>query len=448
MPRKPVVPKYRRHANGQVFVQIKGRRLYLGKFGSQESHDRYAKFIADLPKAAERIAAQRSSRFPARFSINELIVAYMRHAQEYYRKPAQDGKSEETSEVTNLKYALRPLAEKFGATDAIDFDTVRLKGLRQTLIEADLCRSVVNKRISLIRRVFRWAAEEKMLPSSVWHDLKTLRDLRAGRTLAREAPRVPPVAESVVNATLPYLPPIVADMVMLQRHTGCRPGEVCGLRPCDVDRRTDVWAYTPASHKTQHHGRERIVFIGPRAQAILSQYLKRPAEACCFSPAESERVRLAELHLARVTPIEQGNRPGTNQKGRRKPLADRYTKDTYNRAIRHAVDRLNGQRLSEWLNQRGAINKKLIRRILRAIRGRPEGYRDTLLRRLKIEVLTIGFVPRWSPNQLHHSAATEIRRRFGLEMSRVVLGHSEIQTTQIYAERDLAAAAAVMREVG
>jgi site-specific recombinase XerC len=55
---------------------------------------------------------------------------------------------------------------------------------------------------------------------------------------------------------------------------------------------------------------------------------------------------------------------------------------------------------------------------------------------------------RWAPNQLRHTAATELRSRFGLEATQVVLGHAKADITQVYAERDLAKAAAVMREVG
>jgi site-specific recombinase XerC len=54
----------------------------------------------------------------------------------------------------------------------------------------------------------------------------------------------------------------------------------------------------------------------------------------------------------------------------------------------------------------------------------------------------------WSPNQLRHSAATEIRKRFGLEATQVVLGHSAADVTQVYAERDMEKAAAVMAQVG
>jgi site-specific recombinase XerC len=55
---------------------------------------------------------------------------------------------------------------------------------------------------------------------------------------------------------------------------------------------------------------------------------------------------------------------------------------------------------------------------------------------------------RWSPNQLRHAAATEIRQRFGLEAAQVVLGHSRADVTQVYAERDNGLAAKIMSEVG
>jgi hypothetical protein len=46
------------------------------------------------------------------------------------------------------------------------------------------------------------------------------------------------------------------------------------------------------------------------------------------------------------------------------------------------------------------------------------------------------------------TAATEIRKRFGLEAAQVALGHAGADVTQIYAERDLQKAAQVMAEVG
>ncbi len=46
-----------------------------------------------------------------------------------------------------------------------------------------------------------------------------------------------PVDDSIIEATLPHLQPVVADMVRLQRLTGARPGEICSIRPADVNRR-------------------------------------------------------------------------------------------------------------------------------------------------------------------------------------------------------------------
>jgi site-specific recombinase XerC len=57
-------------------------------------------------------------------------------------------------------------------------------------------------------------------------------------------------------------------------------------------------------------------------------------------------------------------------------------------------------------------------------------------------------VEHWHPNQLRHLQGTEVRRRYGLEAAQVVLGHSKADVTQVYAERDLALAERIAREVG
>jgi len=41
-----------------------------------------------------------------------------------------------------------------------------------------------------------------------------------------------------------------------------------------------------------------------------------------------------------------------------------------------------------------------------------------------------------------------IRKRFGLEASRVILGHEDVRATQIYAEEDRDRGVEVMRRIG
>ena len=55
---------------------------------------------------------------------------------------------------------------------------------------------------------------------------------------------------------------------------------------------------------------------------------------------------------------------------------------------------------------------------------------------------------RWAPNQLRHTAATEIRKAFGLEAAQIALGHSQANITQVYAERDMAKGIEVARRIG
>ena len=106
-----------------------------------------------------------------------------------------------------------------------------LKAVRQAMIDAGRCRTLINKDVSRIRALFRWAVEQELLPVAVQQALQTVAGLRKGRSAAREAEPVGPVPVEVVEATLPHLSPQVAAMVRLQLLTGARPGEVVACGP-------------------------------------------------------------------------------------------------------------------------------------------------------------------------------------------------------------------------
>jgi integrase len=57
-------------------------------------------------------------------------------------------------------------------------------------------------------------------------------------------------------------------------------------------------------------------------------------------------------------------------------------------------------------------------------------------------------VTHWHPHQLRHNAATRLRRDFGLEVARVIPGHSSAAVTEVYAEVDLRMAAEAMGLAG
>src|SRR5262249_20920231 len=219
-----------------------------------------------------------------------------------------------------------------------------------------------------------------------------------------------------VETSLPFLPPTVRAMVGFQRLTGCRPDEVCRIRPLDIDMNNSAcWVYRPGSdqgqhgqHKTSHHGHERLVLIGPRAQEVLRPYLGMKLDAYCFNPAESERRRSEARREARQTPL-------TPSQGARRPKVrckraprDHYDETSYRNAVYRACDRAFP--VPERLSPRQGGNGKRESRTAWWARLTPEE---------KGEVRAWRRQHRWRPNQLRHSAATAIRARFGVEAAKV-----------------------------
>lgn len=216
-------------------------------------------------------------------------------------------------------------------------------------------------------------------------------------------------------------------MVELQRLTGMRPSEVCTVRARDIDRSADVWCYRPASHKTEHHGHDRTIYFGPKARALVEPWLRPDPDAFLFQPAEAESERRAARSAARVTPASCGNVPGSNRR-RRPSIApgDRYTPASYRRAIQRAC-------------QATFEMPSVLRRPSRDPVAEGE-------RRTQADAWRRQFC--WHPHQLRHGTATRIRREFGLEAAKVVLGHRTLTATQVYAEQDVSKAKQVMTQVG
>src|SRR5262249_51489950 len=150
------------------------------------------------------------------------------------------------------------------------------KAVRAEFVKADLCRGECNKRTRHVVRAFKWGVGNELVPPHVLQALKAVDGLKAGRSAARESKRVEPVPDDFVDAVLPHLSKQVAAMVVLQRLTAMRSGEVTTMKTGEIETSGKVWMYRPATHKTAHHGRQRVIPLGPLAQAILRLWL-RPA---------------------------------------------------------------------------------------------------------------------------------------------------------------------------
>ena len=76
-------------------------------------------------------------------------------------------------------------------------------------------------------------------------------------------------------------------MVQLQLLTGCRAGEVMVMRGCELTPGDPNWVYRPHLHKNSWRGQERVIYLGPRAQAIIRDFLKDDPSEFIFSPRDA-----------------------------------------------------------------------------------------------------------------------------------------------------------------
>jgi integrase len=425
MPRPSRTPTLRHHkASGQGFVEIEGKRIYLGRFDLPETHQKYHALIAEWLSNGRKLPVP-----PDEVTIVELIAAFWAHAQIYYRHP--DGTP--TSELGNFNDALEPLKRLYGHSLAAEFKPLALQALQQEMIRQGWCRTNINRQINRIRHVVKWGVAKGMVPPGVFHGLQAVSGLKAGRSEARESKPVKPVAEAHVQATLGFLSPTVRAMVELQLLTGMRPGEVCGMRGCDIDTTGTLWSYTPGRHKTAHHGHERVILLGPKAREIVKAHLKPDLHAHVFSPSDSERWRRAKAHAERKTPLKYGNTIGDNRKSKpRRTPGDRYTVESYGRAIKYATEKAF------------PLPPNLAKR-------EDESKGDWVVRLTKeerAEAKAWHKANAWHPHQLRHTAATKLRKEHGLEAAQVILGHKTLTVTKVYAEKNVEAAHRIMAEVG
>lgn len=393
MPRKAQWPPPIYSNSGSDYMRVwlapgQKRDIRLGPTGSDEARATYARMLAEMNARGGRLPPPRGEDVALAHVLHEYLV----HAEATY----------EHRQFERIKTALRPVARLYGTEPAASFGTLALEAVRTTYVDAGYCRRYCNQLTTCVRQMFRWAAAKELVESSTADRLMLLDGLRRQRGLKAKAPasggdeRQAPDHEPVravhlglVEATLPYLPPVVADLVRVLCTVGARPGEICALRGCDIDRDwttadgVRMWLYRLDQHKTDWRGHLRWIPLPPAAQQILAPYLlRRPADSYVFSPRETFA----------WWAVRYGKRMNA---ARARAPGEQYTTQAVDRCIRLACDR--------------------------------------------------HLLPRWAPNQIRHAVLTRIELELGREDARCVGGHKSASTTAIYAESVERAARAMIK---
>ena len=379
MPKKNI-PSYRLHkASGQAIVDLEGRTFYLGKYGSKASREEYERRIAEYLTNGRKLPPTLAK---TGISCQELAIHFLEWAEEYYVK---NGKPTET--FKHCQRALSRLVQHYGNESVNEFSPLSLVFLQKQWIEKGYGRPTINRYVCIIKQAFKHGVKFGRVDALTFYALQAVDSLKKGRTKAPEYREIQPISDEIVEKTLRFLQPTVADMVRIQRLIGGRPQDIRNMRLCDIDQTGDVWAYRPFTHKTEHKGKVRVVAIGPRAQAILMPYLlkkRETPEAFLFSPQDTVRDQKIERRRKRKTlnkkgQVQPSQQNRSNPNAARKP-GEKYTKNSYAQAIERACIRAG--------------------------------------------------VPHWTPNQLRHTAGTQTTANVSLEAAKEFLGHSSITTTE------------------
>lgn len=99
-----------------------------------------------------------------------------------------------------VKAALRFTVQLHGTCKVREFGPLKLKEIRQAMIDHGLARDSINKNIDRIRRAFRWGVENEKVPPEVLTVLIAVRGLGKGRSKAKEMEPVKPVPLERVEA--------------------------------------------------------------------------------------------------------------------------------------------------------------------------------------------------------------------------------------------------------
>lgn len=202
MRRKNRVPSYRLHRpSGQAVVTLSGRDYYLGTHGSPESHERYARLVAEWSAGATQGRA-------AGRTVSEVFAAYLAFAEGYYRKGG-----EPTKQLDRIRRSLSHSRGLYGTSPAERFGPSALQAARTAKVRQGWCRRVVNQRVDSLKRCFKWAGSQELVPPSVYEGLRCVAGLRRGRTEAPESCPVLPADEAGVGAACGHLTPTLRDVV-------------------------------------------------------------------------------------------------------------------------------------------------------------------------------------------------------------------------------------------
>jgi integrase len=274
MPRTASLAYCHHKSSGLAFVRLPGGRiLYLGRFDSPESHQKYRAVLAE-------VRAKRAVRagLPVReLSVGELAERHVEAMEAEYGPKAW--------QAVESRLLAADLCREHAGLPVADFGPKALQTVQRRLLERPggprrLSRRGINHRVRRIIGIFKWGVSEELVRAEHWKALETVRPLRAG--VGFDHPPREAADPASVDAVVAYLAERgatgAARCVRFLRATGCRPGEAFAATAADIRLNASPPVYLPRHHKCASRGMDRVVVLNAAALAVVNEALaERPA---------------------------------------------------------------------------------------------------------------------------------------------------------------------------
>ncbi len=288
------LPQYRVHKSKNLaFVRLGGKFIYLGRAHSPESRVQYHAVISThlAGKPPRRIRSDAKAR--RALTIGELAERW------YLAVRSKEGANSKTT--YEASYTARELTEQHATCLVIEFGPLAFKAIRSQIVAKGRSRQGVNRLMNRIRRCIRWGVGEELVPADRIHALSSVDGLRHGTAHETEPRRAAdPKAVEVCIRWLEGQDNFgAAGIIRFIRATGCRPSEATAMRWHEVMLAGDMPHYRPASHKTAHHGIDRVIPLNSDAIAAVNSCLKlRQVEGLVFTHTRGKAFTTNAILLA------------------------------------------------------------------------------------------------------------------------------------------------------
>ena len=190
----------------------------------------------------------------------------------------------------NERRVIAVLVSLFGDIDAATFDINCLRTVRDVFIQKRYVRQKINERVRNIQFIFRWGVSYKLVPPSLYHELKALIPIKKGEYDLPESKERQTVSLADIEKTLAELSPVIRAMVIIHLATAARPTEVCEMRIENINRQSeDLWAVKLDHHKTDYreNAETKTLYLAKSEIDVLLPLIGERTEGYIFRPIDA-----------------------------------------------------------------------------------------------------------------------------------------------------------------